>query len=126
MVVVGDGAEWMWNRASLFTNVCEILDYCHALEHAWTYSRLRCEEGSPQAHRWASRLAHDLKAGRVQDVLARLKTLHPRSDASRTALDALIQYDTTHASRMRDDEYLRLGACPRIPRHAPRLGLAGT
>ncbi len=43
------------------------------------------------------------------DVLARLKTVQPRSDASREALDALIQYYTDHATRMRYDEYLRLG-----------------
>ena len=109
VVVVGDGAEWIWNRASHFANVCEILDFWHALEHAWTYARLQFEEGSPQAGQWTSRLAHDLKAGRVRDVIARLKTQQPRSDASRTALDALIQYYTDHAARMRYDEYLRLG-----------------
>jgi hypothetical protein len=109
VVIVGDGAEWIWHRAALFANVCEILDFWHALEHAWTYARLQFGEGSCQADRWASRLAHDLKAGRVQEVLARLKTLRPRSDESRTALDALIKYYTDHASRMRYDEYLRLG-----------------
>ena len=30
VVVVGDGAEWIWNRASMFVNRCEILDYWHA------------------------------------------------------------------------------------------------
>ena len=45
----------------------------------------------------------------MQDVIARLKTLRPRSEESRTALDALIKYYTDHASRMRYDEYLRLG-----------------
>lgn len=109
VVVVGDGAEWIWHRATLFANVCEILDFWHALEHAWMYARLQFGEGSCQADRWARRLAHDLKAGRVREVIARLKTLHPRSDASRTALDALITYYTDHASRMRYDEYLRLG-----------------
>jgi hypothetical protein len=109
VVVVGDGAAWIWNRAAHFAHVCEILDFWHALEHAWTYARLQCGEGSRQADRWASRLAHDLKAGRVADVIARLKTLQPRSDASREALAALIQYYTDHAARMRYDEYLRLG-----------------
>ena len=109
VVIVGDGAEWIWHRAPLFANVCEILDFWHALEYAWTYARLQFGEGSRQADRWARRLAHDLKAGRVLDVIARLKTLRPQSDASRTALDALITYYTDHASRMRYDEYLRLG-----------------
>ncbi|MEW5982536.1 MAG: ISKra4 family transposase [Acidobacteriota bacterium] len=109
VVVVGDGAAWIWNRAAHFGNVCEILDFWHALEHAWTYARLQFGEGSRQADRWASRLAHELKAGGVADVIARLKTLQPRSDASREALEALIQYYTDHAARMRYHEYLRLG-----------------
>jgi hypothetical protein len=109
VVVVGDGADWIWNRASHFAHVCEILDFWHAIEHAWTYARLQFEEGSSQAGQWTGRLAHDLKAGRVRDVIARLQTQQPRSDASRTALDALIQYYTDHAARMRYDEYLRLG-----------------
>jgi len=109
VVIVGDGAEWIWHRATLFTNVCEILDFWHALEHAWTYARLQFGEGSRQADHWAQRLAHDLKAGRVHEVIARLQTLHPRSDESRQALAALIKYYTDNASRMRYDEYRRLG-----------------
>ncbi|MBA3356243.1 MAG: hypothetical protein H0U18_09995, partial [Pyrinomonadaceae bacterium] len=35
VVIVGDGAEWIWNRATMFVNRCEILDFWHALEHAW-------------------------------------------------------------------------------------------
>jgi len=27
---VGDGAEWIWNRASMFVRRCEILDFWHA------------------------------------------------------------------------------------------------
>ncbi len=33
VVIVGDGAEWIWNRATMFVNRCEILDFWHALEH---------------------------------------------------------------------------------------------
>ncbi len=30
VVIVGDGAEWIWNRASWFIRRCEILDFWHA------------------------------------------------------------------------------------------------
>src|ERR1039457_5870025 len=36
VVIGGDGAEWIWNRAAMFVRRCEILDFWHALEHAWT------------------------------------------------------------------------------------------
>ncbi len=35
MVTIGDGAEWIWNRASLFARRCAILDFWHAVEKAW-------------------------------------------------------------------------------------------
>ena len=40
VVIVGDGAEWIWNRTKMFVRRCEILDYWHALEHAWGFARL--------------------------------------------------------------------------------------
>jgi hypothetical protein len=51
VVIVGDGAEWIWNRASIFVRRCEILDFWHALEHAWSFARLYYGEGSQQADR---------------------------------------------------------------------------
>lgn len=109
VVVVGDGSEWIWKRAALFVKRCQILDFWHAMEYAWAYARLQFGEGSRRASTWALRIARDLKAGKVQAVLARLKTAQPVSHESRAALEALIKYYTDHASRMRYDEYLRLG-----------------
>jgi hypothetical protein len=68
VVIVGDGAEWIWNRASLFVRRCEILDFWHALEHAWEFAQLRYGEGSAQADRWVHEIAEDLRAGKVQEV----------------------------------------------------------
>ena len=41
VVVIGDGAEWIWKRAWIFPRCCEILDFWHALEHAWSFARLQ-------------------------------------------------------------------------------------
>jgi len=75
----------------LFVKRREILDFWHAMEYAWAYARLQFGEGSRRANTWALRLARDLKAGKVQAVLARLKTAQPVSNESRVALDALIK-----------------------------------
>jgi hypothetical protein len=109
VVVVGDGSEWIWKRASVFVHRCEILDFWHAMSYAWAYARLQFGEGSRRAEQWTRRVAHDLKAGHVHDVLARLQHLHPSSPESREALDALVTYYTAHAGRMQYDEYLRVG-----------------
>jgi hypothetical protein len=109
VVIVGDGAEWIWNRAKWFIRRCEILDFWHALEHAWTFARLRYGDGSAQADRWVHQIGEDLRAGKVKEVIARLKRLHPRTAELRESLAGLIHYYTENAPRMRYDEYLRLG-----------------
>jgi hypothetical protein len=109
VVIIGDGAEWIWKRAGMFPRRCEILDFWHAVEHAWEFARLCYGEGSRQADRWVHKIAEDLKAGNIQKVIARLKRMRPRSPEVRQSLDALIRYYSDNASRMHYDEYLRLG-----------------
>jgi hypothetical protein len=109
VVIVGDGAEWIWNRATLFVRRCEILDFWHALEHAWGVARLLYGEESQQAVGWVHRIAEDLRAGKVQEVIARLQRMRPRTPELREKLQGLIAYYSEHAGRMRYDEYLRLG-----------------
>src|SRR6202011_5292287 len=86
VVIVGDGAEWIWNRATWFVRRCEILDFWHAVEHAWVFARLRYGDGSAQADQWVHALAEDLRAGKVQDVIARLKRLRPKTAELRESL----------------------------------------
>ena len=109
VVIVGDGAAWIWNRASMFVRRCEILDFWHALEHAWEFAQLRYGEGSAQADRWVHPIAEDLRAGKVQDVVARLKRVRPKTPELRESLQVLIRYYSENAGRMRYDEYLQLG-----------------
>jgi Uncharacterised protein family (UPF0236) len=109
VVIVGDGAEWIWNRASMFVRRCEILDFWHALEHAWEFARLRYGAGSAQADRWVHDLAAKLRAGKVDEVIEGLKRLRPKTPEARESLQALIRYYRENATRMRYDEYLRLG-----------------
>ena len=109
VVIVGDGAEWIWNRAAMFVRRCEILDFWHAVEHAWGFAQLRYGQGSAQADRWVHDVAEDLRAGKVQEVIARLKRVRPKTPELRESLQALICYYSENAGRMRYDEYLRLG-----------------
>ncbi len=109
VVIVGDGAEWIWNRATMFVRRCEILDFWHALEHAWEFAQLRYGEGSAQADRWVHEIAEDLRTGKVQEVIARLKRVRAKTPELRESLQALIRYYSENAGRMRYDEYLRLG-----------------
>jgi hypothetical protein len=109
VVIVGDGAEWIWNRATMFVRRCEVLDFWHALEHAWEFAQLRYGEGSAQADRWVHEIAEELRAGKVQDVIARWKRVRPKTPELRESLHALIHSYSENAGRMCYDEYLRLG-----------------
>jgi hypothetical protein len=109
VVVMGDGAEWIWNRAWIFPRRCEILDFWHALEHAWSFARLQYGEGSQRAERWIHKIAEDLRAGKVQAVMARLERLQPSTAEAKQCLQELIKYYRDNACRMHYDEYLRLG-----------------
>jgi len=109
VVIVGDGAEWIWNRATRFVRRCEILDFWHALEHAWGVARLLYGEESQMAGRWVHQIAEDLRGGKVQEVIARLKRMRPKTPELREKLQGLIAYYSEHAGRMHYDEYLRLG-----------------
>jgi hypothetical protein len=109
VVIVGDGAEWIWNRATMFGKRCEILDFWHAVEKAWEFGRVRWGEEAKRTAQWAHRLAEDLRAGEVKAVIARLHTLSVSTEEERELLDGLIRYYTDNQSRMRYDEYLRKG-----------------
>lgn len=116
VVIVGDGAQWIWNRAQRFENRCEILDFWHALECAWKFARLRYGEGSQEAEQFMEGLATKLRGGQLQQVLAQLqemldpvRTLVPVDAKQQEALETLLRYYTDNTVRMRYDEYLRLG-----------------
>jgi hypothetical protein len=109
VIIVGDGAEWIWNRAELFPVRCEILDFWHAVEHAWEFARIHFGETSAMTTGWVARLAEDLRAGKVEEVTARLRAIQPSTAEAQDKLDSLIRYYTNNATRMRYDEYLRRG-----------------
>lgn len=109
VVIVGDGAEWIWNRAEMFACRCEILDFWHALEYAWAFARIQYGEQSKRTGSFIKRLSNELRAGKVHQVIARLKTINPVSEQAQEKLDDLIRYYTNNAQRMCYDEYLRLG-----------------
>jgi hypothetical protein len=109
VVIIGDGAEWIWNRASWFKHRCEILDFWHAIERAWEFARLWHGEGSKKTVRWIHQISTDLRAGKVKKVLIRLKKISPSTPDVKEKLNSLIGYYTNNAHRMRYDDYIRMG-----------------
>jgi len=103
LVVLGDGAAWIWNLATtILPEATPIVDLYHAREHLHALAA----QLSPvlgQAHpEWlAARLA-DLDAGDVETLVTATERLHPQlsADTARETAKAL-GYFKTNAHRMR-------------------------
>jgi hypothetical protein len=97
VVVLGDGAHWIWNIAEQhFPGAIEIVDWYHASEYVWNAARAIFGEGSELRGEWAKQQLERLWQGKVQQVLKALQPYSGREDA----VDAAISYYTTHQGRM--------------------------
>ena len=118
LVVLGDGADWIWNFSrerfhfSLADGTVEapieILDYYHATENL-TKARdaiFGDPEGKP-AKEWYVRWREAIWEGRVAELIKELEARSKRgaTQAKRDTLSVRAEYFRTHAARMRYPEY---------------------
>jgi len=106
VIVLGDGAEWIWNHAAVhFPGATQIVDYWHACQHIHDLAKVQYGEGSPQGQRWArehcTRLREDGPA-RYRRALRRMK---PRSPEAAEKLRTERGYFTANAHRMRYPQF---------------------
>jgi hypothetical protein len=102
VVVLGDGAEWIWNLASLIPNRVEVLDWYHADEHISEVARILYGEGTDKAAKFRAVQLERLADDGVDDVIEALRFLapHQRSAAKKKALAELEGYLTKNRLRM--------------------------
>ena len=82
-VVVADGAKWIWNVvAELFPGAVEIVDVWHAKERLWEVARAVYGSGTDLCRRWAEQICEALWEGRVDDVLAELRSHAPTHEVA--------------------------------------------
>ncbi len=80
---------------------------------------------------WVHQMAEDLRSGKVEDVIGRVKRLRPRTAELRDSLQALIRYYSENDGRMRYDEsvqrmtqaYPRRAKCRPDAAHAGCIGI---
>ena len=109
VVIVGDGSEWIWNRATMFVRRCEILDSWHAwntpgnllssatgkARHKPTAGFMRSPRISASAGREGARGHRQTEACAAENTGVNARACKPSS--------------AVNAGRMCYDEYLRLG-----------------
>jgi hypothetical protein len=116
VVWVGDGAVCNWTLADqLAPDAVQILDWCHAVEHAMTCGKILLGDESPWLPLWERRAKELLLAGIPEAVIAELMDclpLVPRGRGQREMLGAvedLVRYYRTNANRMKYRLYRESG-----------------
>jgi len=101
VVVLGDGAPWIWNLATAqFADAVHIVDLYHAREHLAVVGNLVHGAQSVAAKDWIKARFDDLDEGAVDAVLHALKKLHAKGDIAREQVRKDIDYFETNALRM--------------------------
>jgi hypothetical protein len=99
ILVVGDGAPWIWNvAADRWNDATHLLDFYHASEHVWSLGRALY--GEDQAKEWVESRLHELRHGQEKkflEELARLKV--PRGERGETVKEQQ-NYFANQAERM--------------------------
>jgi ribosomal protein L34E len=105
VVVLGDGAEWIWAQARRClglpgVEVVERVDIYHAYAHLWTVGNAVLGVGTPAAAAWVEPLKDRLSTEGAAPVLAALTALTPPAAAAAEAVRLALGYCATHAARM--------------------------
>ena len=110
VVVIGDGAAWIWNLSHIyFPHAIEIVDTYHAREHLWDLGRLLFPQDRRQRRRWVRRRKKQLDEGRVEHLVRSLQRTPADSPEVADELRIGANYFAGHAERMRYAAFRRQG-----------------
>ncbi len=99
LLVVGDGAPWIWNvAADRWHGATELLDFYHATQHLWELGRALC--GEEQAAAWVVPRRHRLRHGGQKKLLAELSALKVPDSPKGEVVRREKNYFATHSERM--------------------------
>jgi len=110
VVVVADGAEWIWNLAAHhYPQATQIVDYWHACQHLYALAAQQYGEQSVRGRRWAQQQCRRLRRDGPAPVRRALRRLRPATAEAAEALRVERGYFTKHAARMQYPQFRRRG-----------------
>ena len=108
-VVMGDGAEWIWNLADLhFPGAIQIVDLYHARQHLWELARRLHPQDEGKQKAWMK--AHQkrlLDQGKIERLVSALRSLPSHSAEVAEKLRTEADYFERNADRMRYPTFRR-------------------
>jgi len=109
LVVVGDGAKWIWNWCEdNYPGCVEILDFYHAKEKLVILGNLYFKD-KQKKDEWLNQQLSLLRNNEVYQVILNVKKLSCRTEKSKEAKAKLVKYYTEHEDRMKYKTYREAG-----------------
>lgn len=107
-VVMGDGAEWIWNIVQLhFPDTIQIVDLYHARQHLWELAAKLYPNDSPRQRRWMMAKQDKLDDGKIESLVASLRSLATSHPGLAKQIRTEADYFQTNAERMRYPKFRR-------------------
>jgi hypothetical protein len=101
-VVLGDGAEWIWNLADLhFPGAIQIVDLYHAREHLWKLARALYPSDPALQKRWMLYHQNRLDKGRIEKLVSSLRSIDSPKPELLETIRIEANYFERNAERMR-------------------------
>lgn len=107
-VVIGDGAEWIWNNADQhFPGAVQIVDLFHARQHLWDLARLLHPGDIPRQKQWILRHQPKLDGGKIEKLVRFLRGVDTSTPSIAETIRIEAAYFERNAERMRYPEFRR-------------------
>ena len=108
-VVMGDGAEWIWNLADIhFPGSAQIVDLYHARQHLWELARRLHPNDPAQQKAWMK--IHQkrlLDKGKIEKLVLALRSIHSTNTDLLEKIRTEGDYFQRNAERMRFPKFRR-------------------
>jgi hypothetical protein len=108
-VVMGDGAEWIWNLAELhFPGAVQIVDLYHARQHLWELARKLYPNDEVNQRVWIK--VHQkrlLDKGKIEKLVVAIRSIHSTNPEVGEKIRTEADYFETNAERMRYPQFRR-------------------
>lgn len=109
-VVLGDGAEWIWNQADLhFPDAIQIVDLYHAREHLWDLSAKLYPSDSPAQRRWVMVRKDKLDDGKIEALVRSLHSVAASHPELAQEIRAEANYFEGNMQRLRYPKFRKQG-----------------
>ncbi len=108
-VVMGDGAEWIWNLAEQhFPGAIQIVDLYHARQHLWDLARKLHPNDEVSQKAWMKRYQRRLlDKGKIEQLVSALRSIHCANPEVVERIRIEADYFERNAERMRYPKFRR-------------------